>query len=881
MKHISTQIVMSFLLVIILTVGIIGLTVSSKVQKELTIQTEALLQQTANATQNQLDLTLQKIEETIALIPKLPEISQSVGKIETGLTEASVKDTNALLKSFNEGIQSISEVIFIADTKGNILLDSVDGSYNTLNISERAYFADAINGNAVWSEVVTSKGTGNLVSVYVLPIKNSEGKVVALLAAAIKFNAITEPLEAIKVGKTGYAFMIDQKGLILSHPIVEKINKENLFDAKSESLTKQLDEMVALKSGKGYYVYNGEEKLNVYQPIKNWSFAINIVKKDYLSAVRETNYFIIFLSFGVLIIAIAIAFWIAREISKPITEVTQLIRKAETGNLDVEAKINRKDELGVLGQALNQWISGLRNNRNAILALSEGDMSQVVTPRSDQDELAFAVIKLKAILNQLVSELDKIGGATSVGDLKVRADVKNTQGVWQEVLLSVNGIADAYQKPIEDTSAILNQIAAGKIPGLIEEKYYGEFNVIKDSLNKTIGAIKALIVETDGLIQNAVSGKLEARANVGDLHGDYKGIINGMNSILDAILLPIQEALVVLEDLSHGNLKNKVKGEYKGDHARIQTALNTTVEILSLYVGDIDQILGTVRNGDLTKQIKRDYLGDFKPIKTSINSIVTDLNQVFSNIDDAADQVNLGARALANAAESLSQGATEQASAVEEISASMTHIAEKAKSNARQAGVVATASSGIKEKAETGNSSMQSLLKSMQDIDTASTKISSIIKVIDEIAFQTNILALNAAVEAARAGEHGKGFAVVAEEVRNLASRSSNAAKDTTALIEHTGQVVKEGKRIAGETASQLTEIVSGIQHTTEDISHISAASLEQADAVSQISAGIDQVAQVTHMNSASSEETAATAEQMSSQAEVLKGLVEGFKLRA
>lgn len=346
-----------------------------------------------------------------------------------------------------------------------------------------------------------------------------------------------------------------------------------------------------------------------------------------------------------------------------------------------------------------------------------------------------------------------------------------------------------------------------------------------------------------------------------------------------SILVPIQKIVVANQEAAEGNLNSEIDYESRDEFGQMIRFIGESNAMQSRIMGDIIDKFTRISKGDLKITVDMDYPGDYAVLKETIENTVANLNHTMQTIHVAASQVNAGASQVSSGAQALAAGSTEQASSVEQLTASIEQIAGQAAANTS----VVKAATEYVEQAEqgviTGDDYMRNLTAAMAEIETASNEIVNITKAIDDIAFQTNMLSLNAAIEAARAGSAGKGFTVVADEVRNLAGKSAEAAKQTAELIQNTVATISRGTELTGQTAQILQEVGASTRKVTESFVQIEQASSEQSDAIEQIKQGLTQVSSVVQTNAATAEENSATSEEMSAQADTLRAEVEKFKL--
>lgn len=441
--------------------------------------------------------------------------------------------------------------------------------------------------------------------------------------------------------------------------------------------------------------------------------------------------------------------------------------------------------------------------------------------------LAFGVLLARSIavpMSQGVAMMQELGK----GHLSQRLHLQREDEIGA-LAIAMDQFADDLQTQVV---AVMRKIAEGDLSA--EVSVHDGQDEIGAPLHKITQALRALQVEAERMRDAAVEGRLDARADVSKHRGDFRGILEGINDTLDALVGPVNETAAVLERVAARDLSARVTGDYKGDHARIKDALNIALD---------------------------------------------NLDQAFHQVNTASEQVASAANQISSGSQALAQGASEQASALEEVSSSLQEMASMTKQNAANAQEARSMTEAASTAANRGVETMRRLSEAIERIKASSDETAKIVKTIDEIAFQTNLLALNAAVEAARAGDAGKGFAVVAEEVRNLAMRSAEAAKNTADLIEESVNNAESGVAANQEVFTQLQDINDQVRKVGEVMAEIAAASEQQSQGIDQINSAVGQMDQVTQQAAANSEEAASAAEELSGQAEELRGMVGSFQL--
>ncbi|WP_029935232.1 methyl-accepting chemotaxis protein [Thiomicrospira pelophila] len=376
-------------------------------------------------------------------------------------------------------------------------------------------------------------------------------------------------------------------------------------------------------------------------------------------------------------------------------------------------------------------------------------------------------------------------------------------------------------------------------------------------------------------------GKLVLRLTVTPIeykHERLGYVVEWLDRTIEAHI--VEDIGLVVEGMKSGLLSHRVKAEAEGAFEQIKHDINQAMDIMEDFMMDVKTISLAQSEGDLTPRLTADYKGVFFDVKQAINNSLENLNETVAMAMLSADTVTASAREVAQGSADLSQRVQQQAAAVEQSSATMEELSETIMHNAENSQEESKVEHEVEAKAKLAAEVMHKTIEAMSQIQESSHKISDIVTLIDSIAFQTNLLALNAAVEAARAGDHGRGFAVVAGEVRALAQKSAEAAKDIKDLINESVTRIDQGTKLAQDSGESISDITNSIEQVAKMSEEISQASQEQAQGIGQLKAALSQIDSVTQQNAALVEQTSAAAESLNDNAFELKQKMAFFKTR-
>ncbi len=676
-------------------------------------------------------------------------------------------------------------------------------------------------------------------------------KIVGVVIITFDAKKLSEAVNTISVGKTGSSYILDKNGTTIAHEDYENsvLSQENLMikstaDPSLKVLAEIGSQMVKGIKSSSEYKYNGIAKICAYSPIYNtngWSIAVNAPKDEFLTGFYNKLYAIGGVIAVFIFICVAFTIILSRRISNPIILCAKNITSISEGEIPEPTQ--------------KKWTGELKEMQNSINLLIH-------------------------TLSDIIAVNEELRKNHAEGYILKFMDSSKFKGVFKEMIEGTNKMAGDLIDDTLDAMEVATQYGIGNFEPLVR-RHVNEKVVLTEAFDKLQDNLKMISGEVLKAVEEAKKGNLSFRADESKFKASFKEMIVGINHTLDSIIVPMNETIEVMGKISQGDLSAKVEGEYEGDILKLKNSINETVYELSLYIGDINHVLGEISKGNLNTGLNYSFKGDFAQIEKALNNIVESLNSVMGLINESSQNLQSNSRQISEASQLLAKSSTTQSVAIEELNASVATILEQTETNSQNSKKASKMASKTKTAAYNSKSSMDKMLDSMQGINESSEAIGKIVKIIENIAFQTSILSINASIEAAGAGQYGKGFSVVATEVGTLSKRSSDSVNDTQVLIEDSMQKVSEGSVTANETSKHLNKILEDIESVAKIVEEISESSSQQAMAIEQIFKGIEQMTQATYSNSASAEENSAIAQELSQQADNLKNAVSKFTLKA
>ncbi len=566
---------------------------------------------------------------------------------------------------------------------------------------------------------------------------------------------------------------------------------------------------------------------------KNEQYQLEI-RKDAASSRSNTLYWSILLGLITLfVVSLLSILFIRGTITNPLQQVITLFHKIGDGQYDNQIDSQRNDEIGELFHDLDQMQSQLANN---IHALRENEQ--------------------RALRIQVA--LDNVSGNIMVADNEYNIIYMN------------RGLQTFFR---ERETQIAEEIPGFEADSLMHgsihrfHKHPERISRILDNLDSTLSGQVSISGLTFTQTINPVINDAGERLGFAVEWGDQTDQLEAEHAVAQLI-----------HDAENGRLDRRLNADhYQGFMKTLSEGINTVLDAIHLPIQEIIKSLAALSEGDLTQRMSGNYAGEFSQLKSSYNESLNKLQQMVQEIRNIAGSISIASREISEGTNDLSNRTNARAASLEQTTSSMEEMTTLVQTNANHANEADTISADTNQLASQGSEVVMQAIGSMERINHASDRIANIISTIDDIAFQTNLLALNAAVEAARAGDQGRGFAVVAGEVRSLAQKATQEAQNIKSLVEETTDSITEGSSLVNRSGEALQAIASSVEEVSSVVRQISVASQEQSDGISQVNRAVNQLDIANQQNAALVEETAASSKALDDQAREMLSMVETF----